>query len=319
MDIKHTILMITYNQEGYIREALDCLFRQGVLPYEVFILDDCSTDNTRDIVLEYKDKYPNIIKLIFHDNNLGIYQNLNYITDNVKVNGDIISFLSGDDLYKDSMLITFNKFINDNSLLPKDEKFLILTNQLFILKSGAVVKSINNYKLKDKNYLKLKLRNEIGNRYTGISRMLFDSMKPWNLELGLWADALHSFDLYVNCDKFYFINKSFPVYRLGSGVTSSEKKEIFSNSQIKVANYILNNRNEFLDNIDILYLNKMIASANLELNNSFLNKYNFIKLYLRSFIDVIYGDITFKGYLYESKVLLPYSIVKKLKKLIRGQ
>ena len=70
---------------------------------------------TRVKYLEYKNKYPDIIKPIFHKKNLGINQNQNYMIDNVKVNGDVISFLAGDDLYKDNMLITFDNFINKKS------------------------------------------------------------------------------------------------------------------------------------------------------------------------------------------------------------
>jgi glycosyltransferase involved in cell wall biosynthesis len=318
MDIKHTILMITYNQEDYIKETLDCLFRQGVLPYEVFIADDYSTDNTRKIILEYQDKYPEIIKPIFHEKNLGINQNLNYMIENVKVNGDIINFLAGDDLYKDNMLITFNEFIKDNNLSPRNEKFLLMSNQLHLLVDKREKEAINNFKLEGKNYLKLKLRNKIGNRYTGISRALYDTMQTWNLELGLWADALHSFDLYINCDKFYFINKSFPVYRLGSGVTTQKKKDILSKSWIQVANYILDNRREYLDSKDIIYLKKSIEKSKLELNNSVNNKISFLKYYLLSFGDVLTGYNSLKDYIFEFGILFPKNIKQLIKKLIGG-
>jgi glycosyltransferase involved in cell wall biosynthesis len=318
MDIKHTILMITYNQEDYIKETLDCLFRQGVLPYEVFIADDYSTDNTRKIILEYQDKYPEIIKPIFHEKNLGINQNLNYMIENVKVNGDIINFLAGDDLYKDNMLITFNEFIKDNNLSPRNEKFLLMSNQLHLLVDKREKEAINNFKLEGKNYLKLKLRNKIGNRYTGISRALYDTMQTWNLELGLWADALHSFDLYINCDKFYFINKSFPVYRLGSGVTTQKKKDILSKSWIQVANYILDNRREYLDSKDIIYLKKSIEKSKLELNNSVNDKISFLKYYLLSFGDVLTGYNSLKDYIFEFGILFPKNIKQLIKKLIGG-
>ena len=317
MDIKHTVIMITYNQEDYIGEALECLFRQGVLPYEVIVADDCSTDATQKISLEYKEKYPDIIKPIFHKKNLGIYQNLNYIIENVKVNGDIINFLSGDDLYKDNMLETFNEFIVKNNLDPHNEKFLILSNQLHLLPNGEEKEAINNYKLQGKNYLKLKLRNKIGNRYTGISRALYDEMGKWNLELGLWADALHSFDLYMKCDKFYFINEYFPVYRLGSGITTKEKKEVFLRSWIKVANYILDHRSKYLDNKDKIYLKKTICRATMELENTLKNKIYFLKYYILSFGDVLDGYISLKSYIFESNALFPSFVRSFIKKIIR--
>jgi len=316
MDIKHTILMITYNQEDYIKEALSCLFRQGVLPYEVFIADDCSSDDTRKIIMEFKKKYPEIIKPIFHEKNLGINQNLNYIIDNVKVNGDIINFLSGDDFYLDNMLITFNRFIEENSLNPKKEKFLILSNVLNFTIDNKYKEATNNYKLRGKNYIKLKLRNKIGNRYTGISRALYNTMGKWNLNIGLWADALHSFDLYTKCDKFYFINEYFPVYRLGSGVTTTKNKKIFNQSWIQVANYIIDNRGEFLDKNDKIYLKKSIAKAKIAVDNSFENKVSFFKYYILSFGDVLDGYTTLKSYIFEISMFLPETIKIKIKKLL---
>ena len=316
MDIKHTILMITYNQEDCVREALDCLFRQGIPPYEVIIADDCSIDKTRDIILEFKKKYPNIIRPVFHEENLGIYKNLNYIINNIKISGDIVSILAGDDLYKDHMLLTFNRLIKKENLNPQDEKFLLMTNQLHLLPDGTEREAINNYTFKNKNYLKLKLRNRMGNRYTGISSALFKTMNCWNLDIGLMADYLHAFDLYTECDNFYFINKSFPVYRLDSGVTAKNKKYIFSKSWIQVVNYILTNRSKFLDKLDVIYLNKNIVRSKLELDNSFKNKTSFLQYYLLSFGDVLNGDVSFKSYVFESSFFFPKSVVRIIKKLI---
>ena len=60
-----SVCLITYNHSKYVRQALDGIFMQKVdFPIEVIIADDCSTDSTRNIILEYKEKYPEIIKLI---------------------------------------------------------------------------------------------------------------------------------------------------------------------------------------------------------------------------------------------------------------
>ena len=258
MAIRHTILMITYNQQDYIAESLSCLFRQGILPYEIIISDDASTDLTVEIIHKFQKKYPGMIHLHAQEKNIGINSNLNYLLKNASINGDIINFLSGDDLYEDGMLEEFNNFISIENINPNEEKFLIISNQLSMNLNGIKKLEINNFKLRNKNYTKLKLRNLIGNRYTGISKALFNSIGEWNESLGLWADALHSFDLYCTCDNFYFINKPFPVYRKGSGITSKVKSDILINSYIKVANYILQHRDTKLDILDRLYLRKSI-------------------------------------------------------------
>ena len=45
--------MTTYNSSKYIREQMDSIFSQTILPDEIVICDDCSTDNTVDILKEY--------------------------------------------------------------------------------------------------------------------------------------------------------------------------------------------------------------------------------------------------------------------------
>ena len=56
MAIKHSIIMICYNQEQYIRQALDSVLCEQIKPYEIIIGDDFSTDGTRKILREYKDQ-----------------------------------------------------------------------------------------------------------------------------------------------------------------------------------------------------------------------------------------------------------------------
>ncbi|ENJ7583688.1 glycosyltransferase [Providencia rettgeri] len=61
---------IAYNHENYIRDALDSILAQKTeYRFELIIHDDKSTDNTREIILEYKEKFPNIIKLILQEEN----------------------------------------------------------------------------------------------------------------------------------------------------------------------------------------------------------------------------------------------------------
>ena len=70
--LKHTVLMVTYNQQDLLPIALDSLLSQSVLPYEIIISDDCSTDNTWDIIMVYSQKYPKLIKPIRNEKNLGV-------------------------------------------------------------------------------------------------------------------------------------------------------------------------------------------------------------------------------------------------------
>lgn len=70
-DYKVVIRCHTYNQEAYIRDALNGFVRQKTnFPFCALVIDDCSTDHNADIIREYERKYPDIIK--------GIYLKENY-------------------------------------------------------------------------------------------------------------------------------------------------------------------------------------------------------------------------------------------------
>ena len=64
------IQCITYNHEPYIRDALEGFVMQKTdFPFVAIVHDDASTDKTADIIREYAEKYPDIIKPIFETEN----------------------------------------------------------------------------------------------------------------------------------------------------------------------------------------------------------------------------------------------------------
>lgn len=69
-----SVVMTTYNGSEFIRAQLDSILCQTVLPAEIVIVDDCSSDNTFDILKYYADMH-SIIKIYRNDINLGAHQN----------------------------------------------------------------------------------------------------------------------------------------------------------------------------------------------------------------------------------------------------
>ena len=58
-----SVFMLAYNHEKYIAEAIESVLMQKTdFDFDIVIGEDCSTDATRHIVLEYAQKYPNKIK-----------------------------------------------------------------------------------------------------------------------------------------------------------------------------------------------------------------------------------------------------------------
>lgn len=66
----------SYNRADTVGQTIESILAQEVdADMEIVIGDDCSTDNAREVLLAYKEKYPDIIRLIFHEHNVGLGAN----------------------------------------------------------------------------------------------------------------------------------------------------------------------------------------------------------------------------------------------------
>ena len=75
-EIKVSVGLLSYKHAKYIRKCLDSILAQKVnFKYEIVVGEDCSQDGTREILLEYKEKYPDIFVLLLNDQNLGVSGN----------------------------------------------------------------------------------------------------------------------------------------------------------------------------------------------------------------------------------------------------
>ena len=100
MDKKVSIITITYNQEKFITQALDSfIYQKTNFPFEVIVSDDCSTDETQNIIKKYAEQYPDIIKPILREQNVG--SEVNYIEALKMSNSKYTAICDGDDYWTD--------------------------------------------------------------------------------------------------------------------------------------------------------------------------------------------------------------------------
>ena len=66
--------MATYNGEKYLREQIDSILSQTIRDFELIVCDDCSTDNTWDILQKYQSQDKRI-KCYRNEENLGFKKN----------------------------------------------------------------------------------------------------------------------------------------------------------------------------------------------------------------------------------------------------
>lgn len=92
-----SINILAYNHETTIARALDSVLSQNVnFDYEIIIAEDCSTDNTKEIIMQYASKY-DCIKPIYNVENQGMKRNSIIARSNC--NGKYIAYLEGDDYW----------------------------------------------------------------------------------------------------------------------------------------------------------------------------------------------------------------------------
>lgn len=133
-----SICSITYNHAPYIRQCLEGFLMQKTnFPFEVIINDDCSTDGTTEILREYAEKYPDIIKPIYHDENLyskgqrGFYKKFCF----PKAEGEYIALCEGDDYWIDPLKLQKQvDFLEENP-----EYVMVYTGFLNVNQNGEII------------------------------------------------------------------------------------------------------------------------------------------------------------------------------------
>lgn len=302
--------MLVYNQEDSIVNALDSIFNQRILPYEVIVGNDCSTDRTKDILEDYRLQFPGIIRVFNHETNLGIYANQNFLL--TQVTGDIVSFLAGDDLLKNGVFEILNSIVNRENI-DLNSPFLIITNTSILYTDGAEI-IWDNFKFNNQGAFKQRLRSTLNCRAIGISAVALKMTPATSLNLGLHADWLWSLRFTKNAKYFYYTPFVSAVYRIGVGVVSTENNKFLASSRLNVISIILDEFKDELDEKDYKYLNLEIAYYKYILEENVLN-------YLKYIYQLIinkdnYNELSiFNRY----QIWLPNSIIKMysfLKKIL---
>ena len=92
-----SVYITSYNKSKYLTKAIESVLNQSYKPFEIIIVDDYSTDKSREIISSFYKRYPNIIIPIYNEKNLGISRSRNIALENLR--GEIVTFLDGDDYY----------------------------------------------------------------------------------------------------------------------------------------------------------------------------------------------------------------------------
>lgn len=137
---KVSVVMITYNHEEFIEQAVNSVLMQGTdFDYEIIIGEDCSTDRTREILIELQKRHPDKIKLVLNPQNLGMIPNFVNVLSMAR--GEYVALLEGDDYWIDKYKLAKQvQFLEDNP-----EYVLVGTNAVgFRQDTGQVTGLLSN-------------------------------------------------------------------------------------------------------------------------------------------------------------------------------
>lgn len=93
--VKVSVIIPVYNMEKYLRECLDSVFGQSLHKIEVICIDDGSTDDTKEILEEYHDRFENMVVVFQDREGAGLARNKGL--DIAK--GEFVAFMDSDDYY----------------------------------------------------------------------------------------------------------------------------------------------------------------------------------------------------------------------------
>lgn len=138
-----SVVMPAYNSEKYIAEAIESVIKQTYTNWELLIINDCSTDNTEEIIKSYLQKDTRI-KLIKQKENQGVANARN--TGIEKAKGRYIAFLDADDYWNKE------KLQKQIQILQTSNADITYTAYLMIDETGKTIKKRSvkkTLKLKD--------------------------------------------------------------------------------------------------------------------------------------------------------------------------
>lgn len=156
------ILMPTYNGEKYIKEQIDSILNQTYRNIKIIISDDCSTDNTTEVLKEYQKK-DSRIEVFFQNNNLGVVKNIEFLLS--KVSSDIFMLSDQDDYWLPKKV---EKSVD--TLKAKNADILFTDLEVVNENLETLYSSFNEYMLltrKIKKFINTKELNYLYNVFTG--------------------------------------------------------------------------------------------------------------------------------------------------------
>lgn len=211
-----SVHMLAYNHGPYLADAIEGVIAQQTdFPMELVIGEDCSPDNTRQIALDYERVYPQLIRVIYSDRNVG--GAANYLRALGSCKGQYIAFCEGDDYWhhpgKLQLQVDFLSTHPDYVMVHSDYDYRVGDRVL-----RSVMRNENRHVPEGDAYQALQMGNWIGTATTVYRIDVMRSFEHTDFASRDYRFGDYSRLLYASLQgKFGYINESLATYRYMDG------------------------------------------------------------------------------------------------------
>ena len=284
--MKISVAFIVYNGARYMRTQLDSILAQTHKVNEIIVCDDASSDNTKEILEEYKKSYPNLFFLHYNNKKLGPTKNIEKAIQ--ACTGDIILLSDQDDYWETNKVETIVKWFEANQSM----------NGLFT--NGYLMNSIgeidNKYALWDamsfpykaiKNGEDLKLYiNTVENSVTGATLAIRNNLAFLKQPFPQIKHLVHDRWLAMNLaetNSLGILDEKLIRYRIHSnqaigGKTENIENFISLNNNLFIEHFKLESFKNFLYILNKIEINLHIQTEILKIENKGIDNTNYIAI-----------------------------------------
>lgn len=216
-NIKVSVLVLTYNQEKYVDDALQSVLHQRTdFSYEVVVGDDCSKDGTVKRLESWQKKYPEKVRILKSDKNQGLLPNFIRTFNSCK--GQYVAICEGDDYWIDK-----EKLQRQADILDNNPQYNTCIHRVVNYYEDTNEKSLSNGNQKAiNNIVDLAKSNFITNVSAMFRAKLVNNLPDWFPTVGTYDYALHM--LNAEDGDIYYMEKPMAIYRKHAGAIWSKNK-----------------------------------------------------------------------------------------------
>lgn len=173
-----SVAMCTFNGEKYIKEQIESIINQSLIPDEIVICDDCSKDNTVNIIKETLDNWSGKVHLVVNEKNLGYRKNFEKAIS--LCNGDIIFLSDQDDVWnRNKIEIMVNALNNSDAILAFYDVEVVDENLKLITGSFWKLLKFNYQKFLHDDFRRIFASNVVQGSACALKKELVNYAKPF--------------------------------------------------------------------------------------------------------------------------------------------